>query len=290
MPIATADWHIHSHHSPCPGAEASLAEIVEHAAQAGMTEFGLTDHLHCRLSIPSLRAARREFDEMAPVPGFHFAVEVSCLREWDLEQNDALGENGRIQGVQKGGGEGKLTTFLPEEIMEELKFEYVIGGAHWPLGAAVEREAMIRSYHRQNMFMAGHPRVDIVAHPWWWMGEWENDDGTYTTLPWFDDFRVIPKSMHLEFAAAIREKAVEINAGMLNAHGYPDYFPEQYRNYLALLKETGATLALGSDSHGPGSWPSCLNEIEDHLQILGLREEELWRPGAKDQLILSNCG
>jgi len=278
------DWHNHSHHSPCSGANASLATLVAEAHKAGMKEFGLSDHLHCRLNIPALRAARKEFDEMAPIPGFHFGVEVSCLRERDLEENDAKGAEGSIFGVQRGGEEGPLTICFPEGLQEELQFEYVIGGAHWWLGAAAEREAMIRSYHRQNMYLAERPEIDIVAHPWWWMGESQNEDGLPAGFPWFDDFGVIPKSMHLEFAAAVTEggKAVEINAEMFIAKEYPPHFREQYRDYLALLKDNGVTFALGSDSHGPASWPSCLLEIEEDLDLLGLRREELWRPGGKD--------
>ena len=35
-----------------------------------------------------------------------------------------------------------------------------------------ERQAVIRDYHRQNMFLATHPLVNIIAHPWWWSGRW----------------------------------------------------------------------------------------------------------------------
>ena len=276
------DWHIHSRHSPCGKPEATLALITEQAAEAGIRDFGLTDHLHCRLGVPAMEAGRREFDALGDVPGFHFAVEVSCLREWDLERNDARGAEGRIYGVQleRGPEGGPLTVFLPEDLKERLNIEYVIGGAHWPLGAPLEREAMIRSYHRQNMFLAAHPQVDIVAHPWWWAGAWQNDDGTYATLPWLDDFAVIPKSMHLEFAAATREngKAVELSAAMLLTQQYPAHFRGQYRDYLALLKGAGAVFAIGSDSHAAG-YMDRLGKIEDDVGSLGLSEEDLWRPG-----------
>lgn len=275
-----SDWHIHTRHSPCGKPEATVALVVQQATEAGIKEFGITDHLHCRLNLPALRAAREEYDALGPVPGFHFGVEVSCLRQWDLEQNDALGPDGRIYGVQHGGPEGPLTVFAPEEVLEELKVEYVIGGAHWALGAPLERQAMIRSYHRQNMVLAEHPLVDIVAHPWWWAGAWQDEDGKYTTLPWLDDFTVIPESMHLEFAAAViqHDTAVEINAEMLLAPNYPEHFRSQYRDYLALLKGAGVTFSIASDSHAPGYDGHRLKQIEADIAALGLREENFWHP------------
>ena len=282
-----SDWHIHTRYSPCGKPEATLALVVQQAAEAGVKELGITDHLHCRLNLPALRAARREYDALGPVAGLHFGVEVSCLREWDLEQNDAKGADGRIYGVQEGGPEGALTLFLPDNVMRELRFEYVIGGAHWPLGAPLEREAVIRSYHRQNLFLAAHPLVDIVAHPWWFERAWKDEDDKYTTLPWFDDFTVIPRSMHVEFAAAAREhgKAIEINAHAIFLNpGYTAKFHSQYWDYVALLRDEGVTFSIGSDSHAPG-YDGGLNELAANLEALQLREEDFWRPSAaRDRL------
>lgn len=274
------DWHIHSHHSPCSGAEGSLGDIVREARAENLEHFGVSDHLHCRLNLSALEASRREFDQLGPVSGFHFGVEVSCLREWDLEENDAKGPKGSLFGVQRNGPpDGALTVFFPEGLRGRLGIEYVIGGAHWPLGAPVKRQPMIRSYHRQNMFLAQHPEVDIVAHPWWWMGEWQDADGMFRTLPWFDDFRIIPTSIHREFAAAIIEnsKAVEINAEMLLCVEYPGHFAEQYLDYLAFLKSCGVTFAIGSDAHKPVHL-TRVREIEKFVDVLGLTSEHLWRP------------
>jgi len=251
---------------------------VEQAARQGVQHFGVTDHLHCRLNLPGIENCRREFDALGPVNGFHFGIEVSCLREWDIQQNDARGANGSRFGVQPDGpDDSDLTVFLPDGLRERLGVEYVIGGAHWPLGAALKRDAMIRSYHRQNMFLAHHPDVDIVAHPWWWMGAWEDSDGVYRTLPWFDNFKVIPESLHREFAGAVIEhhKAVEINAEMLVAPNYPQHFPEQYLEYLALLKSCGVTFSVGSDAHTPSDM-NRLSKVENYIRELGLTPEELW--------------
>ena len=246
--------------------------------RAGIARGGLSDHLHCARNVPALEAARREYDALEPGDGFHFGLEVSCLREYDLQRNREAGADAHIYGVWDDGPEGLLAVYLPDELCARLGFEYVIGGAHWPLGAPLERDAVIRSYHRQNMFLAQHPRVNIVAHPWWWMGAWKDGDGMYRTRPWLDDFTCIPRTMHEEFAAAVRErgKFVEINAGaILLNETYPPHFRRQYLDYLARLREAGVRFALGSDSHDIGYRPR-IDRIAAELDAIGLTPAELW--------------
>ena len=110
---------------------------------------------------------------------------------------------------------------LTRDDIEALVIEYVVGGVHWPMYVPMKREAMIRDYHRQNLFLAQHPPVEVVAHPWWCMGAWRDADGMYRTDPWFDDFGSIPAAMHEEFARACKEngKRVEAAARMLEAVG-----------------------------------------------------------------------
>lgn len=278
------DWHVHSHHSPCGKEGATLALICEQARAWGVEELGITDHIHCRGNEPSLRSCRAEYEELPDRGGFHFAVEASCVRRYDL---DTVEDGALYPPDLKGGPEDdELVLHLPEELLEELGIEYVVAGAHWPLGAPEEREAMILSYHRQNMFLAQHPRVDIVAHPWWWMGAWKqpgSEEVFYPDLPWLGDFTVIPASMHDEFAAAAREngKAVEINANacLLNP-SYPRTFRGQYLEYLAGLKQRGVRFSVGSDSHYPG-YDGALARVEEDVASLGIDGASLWRPGLR---------
>lgn len=275
----SCDWHAHSRHSPCGKPDTTLASIRSGMREAGVARGGVTDHLHCDRNIPALEAARREYDALDSRDGFHFGVEVSCLREYDLERNREAGPDAHIYGVWDEGAEGPLALYLPDDLCERLGFEYVIGGAHWPLGAPLNREAVIRSYHRQNLFLAQHPRVDTIAHPWWWMGAWQDDDGRYRTLPWLDDFRCIPRAMHDEFAAAVREngKLVEINAGaILLNESYPPSFRPQYLEYLAMLKEAGVRFAIGSDAHDVGYLPR-VKLIAADLDAVGITASDLWQ-------------
>jgi len=147
-----------------------------------------------------------------------------------------------------------------------------------------ERETVILDYHRQNMFLATHPLVTIVAHPWWWMGAWQEADGVYRTAPWFDDFHHIPASLHDEFAAAARENGtvVEINisANLLNPQ-YPAHFAGQYLDYLAGLAAAGVTLSIGSDCHDARYTAIDFAAAAAMLASVGLDAETLWRLPAR---------
>lgn len=275
------DYHIHSCYSPEESCKTSkLERVVEKAAAAGIVSFGISDHLHGKINLPSLRKAREEFNRIETAPGikFFFGLELSCLREWDMEENE---KTPSIWVVHSGGPvDSPLTVYLDEDILKELNPDYVIGGAHWPLGAPYEREAIISSYHRQNMFLAEHPHVDIVAHPWWWMGHWKDNSGKYSSLPWFDDFSVIPDWMHEEFAvtAVKNNKTVEINAGaiLLNG-GYPEIFKKNYIAYLQKLKSFGVRFSLGSDAH---KLDDIGNTLKLEKMLAGLMPFSLWTPAS----------
>ena len=249
MKIET-DWHIHSHNS-FDEASMSMAEIVKAVSSKGIRQFGVTDHLNTRINIPDIEASRREYLENR-VDGFHFGVEVSCVSVWEIEQIKKGGYEKAVCGIREGGPVwADMTVDITQQDIENLGIEYVIGGTHWPLYVPWERNALIMDYHRQNMFLATHPLIMIVAHPWWFHSKYW---GKYVDRfePWFNDFNVIPKSMHEEFADAIIEnkKVVEINlhAIILN-WGYPEGFKYQYLGYLSFLKSRGVRFSIGSDCH-----------------------------------------
>ena len=272
------DWHMHTRRSPCGQAEATYESTAASVRAAGVERFGFTDHLHSSANLPDLRAARAEFDALADKTGAHFAVEVSCLRVWDLDNNLAAGPDAHAYGVWEGGpDDSPLGIYWPDE-MADLAPEYAIGGAHWPLGAPLEQDAVIRSYHRQNLFLAQCPQVGIVAHPWWWMGGWQGEDGRYLGLPWLGDFTAIPQSIHQEFAAALHEngKRMELNAGaiFLNAE-YPETFAGQYLDYVAYMKSEGVAFSLASDCH-EATYDRGPEHIAAMLESIGITDADLW--------------
>jgi len=282
MPI-TVDCHIHSQNS-CDDAALKVSDLVRAAREKGIVDYVLTDHVHTPFNLPDIAASRREYLACNPSPRFHFGVEVSVVSEWELREV-ATGKYPKpTYGIRAGGPPGAaLAIGLRAEDVATYRIEYVVGGAHWPMYVEIEREAVIRDYHRQNMFLAAHPLVDIVAHPWWWMKHWQDPDGMYRTDPWFDDFRKVPPSMHDEFAAsAVQHGAiVEINldAILLNRQ-YPAPFKRQYLDYLAYLKSRGVMLTVGSDCHAP-QYTIDFETADRMLSTVGIRDEELWRPAVK---------
>lgn len=256
-----------------------LANLLAEAPKRGIRGLGVTDHLQTPYNLPDIEACRREFDALKPPPNVHFGIEVSVVSQWELEELAKGTYENPVWGLREGGpAGGPLAIGMAYDDIERLGIEYVVGGAHWVLYTPYEREAVIRDYHRQNMFLATHPLVDIVAHPWWWQGHWQDEDGRYTTDPWLADFGVIPQSMHDEFAAAARQhgKAVEINIGaMVLAKPYPERFKQQYLYYLAGLQAAGVTLSIGSDVHGE-HYDRDFERAEELLTAAGISDEGLW--------------
>jgi histidinol phosphatase-like PHP family hydrolase len=276
----TSDWHIHTQNS-CDGACATIADIITDAAALGIRDFGITDHLHTMYNYPDLVASRTEFDACHPGPNIHFGIEASSVSAWELAQLPKIKAEKMTYGMRAGGpANAKPAVGFDAELLEELNIEYVVAGTHWPLYVPFERDAIIRSYHEQNMFLAQHQLVTIVAHPWWWMGHWQGENDTYHGKPWFDDFGKIPQSMHDEFGAAAVENntAVEINlSAILLNRRYPAGFAERYLDYMVGLKEQGVTFSIGSDLHLARLTQIDYTTCENLLEKAGFRDEDFFR-------------
>jgi histidinol phosphatase-like PHP family hydrolase len=284
MTTPTSDWHIHSRNS-CDSACLVVEELIRDAADAGITDFGLTDHLHTPYNLPDIVMSRDEFVASMPHQRFHFGIEVSCVSQWELTELANTEYPDPVYGLRAGGPESAAPAIaLTSEDIKRYEIEYVVAGTHWPLYVPLEREPVIRDYHRQNMYLATHPLVDIVAHPWWWMGHWQDDDGCYRTGPWLDNFDIVPKSMHEEFAAAAIEHgtAIEINIYAILANmSYPIRFKEQYAEYIAYLNDAGVSLSIGSDCHGR-HYENRLEDAAHLLESTGVKRSELWTLPPRD--------
>ena len=282
----SSDWHIHSTAS-CDEACLRMADLVLEAKSRGILDFGVTDHVHTPYNLPDLAESRRAFLALHPSPRFHFGVEVSCVSQWELDEIPSGKYKDPVYGLRSGGpAGGALAIGVTADDLKAHGVEYVIGGTHWPIYVPFEREAIIRDYHRQNMFLANHPLVTIVAHPWWWMGHWQDAKGMYLAEPWFDSFKVIPRSMHDEFADAVlaRGKVVEINiSAMLLSRHYPERFTPEYLDYLAFLRSRGVMLSLGSDCHD-AHYDIQFERAAEMLSSVGIHDRDLWRlPPREDE-------
>ncbi|MBU4199249.1 MAG: hypothetical protein KKG09_02070 [Verrucomicrobia bacterium] len=283
----SSDWHIHSAAS-CDEACLQIADLVLEAPAQGIQDFGVTDHIHTPCNLPDLAASRRAFLAVRPSPRFHFGVEVSCVSQWELDEIATGRHENPVYGLRDGGpAGGALAIGVTADDLQAHGVEYVVGGAHWPMYVPFERKAVIRDYHRQNMFLATHPLVTIIAHPWWWMGHWQNAQGMYLAEPWFDSFKVIPQSMHAEFADAVitHGKVVEINVqAILFNPQYPEHFRLEYMDYLARLHARGVVFSVGSDCHS--AHYDIQHEVPfaraaDMLATVGIHDHDLWRLPAR---------
>jgi len=276
----TTDWHIHTRNS-CDEACITVADLVARTARKGITDFGISDHIHTPFNRPDIVASRKEYLESHPGPRFHFGIEVSCVSQWEIDQvvSGTSADKNPVYGLRQGGPpNGPLAIALTQQDIDEFGIEYVIGGTHWPMYVPFERKTIIREYHRQNMFLATHSLVTIVAHPWWWFQYWQDADGMYRTDPWLDDFGKIPQAMHDEFADAVlrHNKIVEINMeGILFNATYTESFKRRYLEYLAELHALHIPLSIGSDTHDD-TYHADFDGLERMLDSIGITEADLW--------------
>jgi len=303
----TSDWHIHSLSSydghvgikdlgrmmqkkgitHFAVKDRSLPEIMK---QHGITDFGVSEHFTTPSQLYDLLDSRRNFDEvktyLEPGLNFHFGVEINVATKTAVAMmQQGLGDrNFGVSSDIPDYNHDEMAAILTEEIVTQCPLEYVIGGVHFPY-APWERQAIIQSYHKQMLFLAEHPLVTIIAHPWWFGGHWANPDGTMTTEPWYDDFAgKISRSLHDEFAAAViqHHKVVEIHLHTLLAVIYTEKFLRDYLNYLAYLKSRGIKLSIGSDCHGPnytGDYMEGdldLRKAEALLDSVGITDADIW--------------
>ena len=245
------DWHIHSAHS-CDDACLEMEHLAFESEQMGILDYGISDHLHTRYNMPDIIASKKSYDSIisknpALKHRFRFGVEASCVSEWEIDKIRRGDYQGNITYGIRGGGppDAKPAMDLDRADMEKLGIDYIVGGVHWGLYCGTDKDALIRDYHRQYMYMAQHKDVDILAHYLW-----------YNPIPGvdnpFSDFGGIPLSMKQELACALKQYgcAFELNlCAILLAPSLTDKFRHEYLEYAAGLQAMGIALAIGSDCH-----------------------------------------
>ncbi len=278
--IYTMDWHIHTLASY--DATMSYKELVKSTREGGIVEFGITEHADHIFDLPVLEFSRKMFESIRwqhrdEELNMHFGVELSPMcdfmyryeREQEWQDVYPVQLAGLLPEFVEGFGthdpelvrrsRQEIKPYmlsLTEEQIRKMGIEYVIGAAHNVYDGSTEREGLINHFHEQMMFCATDSRVDIVGHPWW--GLWTTEihfetieTGKPTERAWYQDFKVIPQSMHDEFAAAVLEngKCVEMNMSSLRSGPYSDKFRHQYVEYMRELFEKGVPITTGTDSH-----------------------------------------
>ena len=114
------------------------------------------------------------------------------------------------------------------------------------------------------MWLACDERVTILGHPWYMgMGLW------------YEDFSVIPHSMNMDIAAALKEngKYAECNSHFFFSEKPSEKFRHQYAEFLRELFEMGVRITYGSDSHS--NYGSGRTKVSGYLEKAGFRDGDI---------------
>ena len=262
-----SDWHIHSEYSY--DSTLKLSELVARCKEIGLSRFGVTDHVNFNEPIyldtlyNSSRAVRQMQKEH---PELILGVELTPINkpEFDYLAAHNGSRDGYIPAVSDKPLDMELAISLEE--MLEMGVQYCVAAAHWRVDVANRNEpadlsVIIKDWHRQQLWIASDPRVTIVGHPWY-----------SGRALWYEDFSVIPHSMHLELGAAIKEsgKFVECNPGIMCSPRASEKFSYQYAEFMRELFEMGIPVTYGSDCHN--KYTDQREISEKYLRAAGFRE------------------
>lgn len=274
-----SDWHIHSNASY--DSSLTLQKIAEGAKQFGFRKVGVTDHVNFN----DLKF-RGDLDTSVKIVGefqkdFPAMIQGVELTPIEKPEFDHIARTGTREGYIAPASDKPydIELALTKDEMLAKGIRYAIGAAHWRVdvpGAkslAPDLDACIREWYRQQMYLACDERVTILGHPWW-----------SPKCLWYEDFSVIPRSMNMDIAAALKEnhKYVECNMHFFRLTKKTEKFRCQYAEFLRELHEMGIPVTFGSDSHNEYSNEYPL--AEQYLMAAGfkdgdiveIRDEDLW--------------
>ena len=275
--IIRSDWHIHSQASY--DASLPLEEILRRAGELGIERLGITDHLNfndhsflgdLHRSVADVKALQAQFPQLV------MGVELTPIEK---PLFDHIARTGTREDFVPPAAPVPypIELALTKEELRALGVRYAVGASHWRVDVPharqlpLDRDAIIREWYRQQLWLACDERVTILGHPWY-IGQ-----GL-----WYDDFSVIPRSMNLEIAAAVKEngKYVECSEGMLYSPKSSERFRHQYAEFLRELFEMGIPLTYGSDSHSV--YAPDIHKAEAYLLSAGFGEGDIGEVAEKD--------
>ena len=264
--IIRSDWHIHSEHSY--DSSLALVDIANEAMREGLVGFGITDHVNFNEEcyFEAIRASSAHVNSLrSEYPTMSLGVELTPVNkpEWEY-----LAMHGNRDGFEPRESDKPLDMelALTAEQIKEYGVEYVIGASHWRVDVPnrnepCELEAMIREWHRQQMWLATDSRVTVLGHPWY-----------HGRAMWYEDFTVVPHSMHDELFAALKEngKLIECNPDVLLSYKSSEKFHYQYAEFLREAFEYGLRVSYGSDSHN--RYLDRREKVEELLRSVGFAD------------------
>ena len=279
------DMHIHSHHS-CDSACSTLPDIRKDREEMGIAHFGVTDHLHTQYNMPDIVSSRRDFLCFNFPENYHFGIEITCMAAWECERiasGDFIAKGDvPIYGFRDDERpfDGRMCLDITLEDMRANGIEYVVGGIHWPQGFPSSRSEAIDNYFLQEMFLAEHPLVDILAHTWYSLemasGDWyRNRDKEH--IDWGVHLE-IPEEIKTRLGETICKngKLAELNIATLTS--YSEEVAVSHMKMYALWKEMGVKFTIGSDQHSAHPNKEQFVKMENLLDRFGFTREDFALP------------
>ncbi len=272
-----SNWHIHSEYSY--DATLPLEVIAEKSKEYGFNRIGITDHLNFNDEkfVGDLKRSALAVKEIQKKHSFiTLGVELTPIEKPEFDYIAKTGSReGYIPPVCAKPYDIELGMSL--EGLKSLGVRYAIGAAHWRVDVPNAKlldstlDELIREWYRQQLWLACDERVTVLGHPWY-----------HGRRVWYDDFSVIPRSMNMDIAAALKEngKYVECNSSVILRAS--EKYRYQYCEFLRELFEMGIPVTYGSDSHK--DYPAKHLELEKYLRAAGFKEgdfseiaeERLW--------------
>lgn len=271
--IIHSDWHIHSENSY--DASNPLTTIGDNANAQGLRAFGITDHAN--LNDPRFRgniedSARNVKALQETYPNMILGVELTPI---ERPLYDYICKHGTREGYTPPASydyRDFAVAYTKEELVA-LGMRYSVAAAHWGLFApsSADIKENLESWHYQQLTLACDERTTILGHPWW--------NGKAL---WYEDFELIPRSMNLELAAALKEngKFVECNAHFFNRAKNTEKFRHQYAEFLRELFEMGIPVTYGSDAHH--AYEDLRPQVEAYLAPVGFADGDFSDLSEKD--------
>ena len=275
--IIHSDWHIHSEASY--DSTLSLEEIAAKSQAFGFRKVGITDHVNYndRQFLSDLnRSSELVKAFQNNHPNFVLGVELTPVNR---EQFAYIAKTGTREGYIPSGPSDAdyITLACSKEELVALGVRYGIGASHWWTDMTSTREqrhnrdASIRVWYHQQLWLACDARVTVLGHPWY-----------HGQALWYEDFTAIPRTMNMEIAAALKEhgKYVECNSHFFTADAATEKFRNQYAEFLRELHELGIPVTYGSDSHS--AYADSHFAVEKYLSGAGFRDGDIVEIDEKD--------
>lgn len=279
-----SDLHIHSLYSY--DAWLPLSTIVAVAEERGYRQVGVTDHFNLNntkfrnhIAESAKYVKRMQKDHPTLLLGVELTPIAKPLYDFYTTHPDCKGYDPEGFVYPSAPSPYGFEMAASKEELVAMGIQYAVAAAHGyidtPGCSFRDMKENIAAWHRMQMYLACDERTTVLGHPYY-----------HGLALWYEDFSVIPHSMHEELAAALKEngKYIEMNRDMLHARETSEKFRYEYAEFMRFMLESGVRVTYGSDKHG-GYLSDHREEIGVYLKAAGFKDgdfseiakEDLWQ-------------